>query len=346
MISIIIPIYNAEQYLPIALDSCLSQSYKELQIICVNDGSSDNSETILHEYAAKDKRVEIISQTNQGLSSARNTGLQAVKGDFVSFLDADDWLDADTFEKALNHQQETQADVVLWGYIKEYDTRSVPVNVWKENQIFEGSLMEELHCRLIAPGKDQLSKPELLDSLGVVWGKLYKASLFRQCPTRFVDTKEIGSAEDVLFNIRLFSRVKKAIYVNDIFTHYRKSNSASFTSCYKPQLIRQWNCLFRHMEREVSALSYQAKAKLRLKRRKAMSIIGLGLNILRSPQGTVQRYAKLTDLVNSTWYRESVKELPLNPFPLHWKLFFGCAKFKITPILYPLLCAIKHILSK
>ena len=121
LVSIIIPVYNAEKYLQQCLDSVVNQTYRNLEIICVNDGSLDASPEILGQYAAMDSRIKVISQENMGISGARNTGIYAVSGAFIMFVDADDWLDLNTCETALRHAQNHNADLVLWPYVKEYE---------------------------------------------------------------------------------------------------------------------------------------------------------------------------------------------------------------------------------
>ena len=239
MVSIIIPVYNTGKYLRQALDSVINQSYKNLQIICVNDGSTDCSLAILEEYAKEDSRIEIISQPNSGLSSARNRGLISAKGDYLMFLDSDDWLDVDTVAKARTNLDSNDVDIVLWG--KEYDNRSVSVQPWTQNLVFRGSEVRKLAIRLVGPVGRELRNPELLDSLGVAWGKLYKRDLLT---ANFTDTRIIGSAEDVLYNIEIFSKAESAFYTTDITHHYRKNNSQSFTKAYKQNLIKQWENLF------------------------------------------------------------------------------------------------------
>lgn len=102
-VSIIIPIYNVEQYLAQCLDSVINQTYKNIEIICVNDCSLDNSFRILDEYSKNDKRIKIINRENNGgLSAARNTGLDNASGKYIYFLDSDDWIDLDYIEKMLN----------------------------------------------------------------------------------------------------------------------------------------------------------------------------------------------------------------------------------------------------
>ena len=98
-ISIIVPCYNVEKYLPECLDSLLNQTFKYFEIICVNDGSNDSTLSILEKYSKKDSRIKIISQKNKGLSGARNTGIDAAKGDYIAFLDSDDWVDNNFYLK-------------------------------------------------------------------------------------------------------------------------------------------------------------------------------------------------------------------------------------------------------
>ena len=112
-ISVIIPVYNIQQHLRECLDSVLGQSYPHLQVICVDDGSTDESPAILAEYAQKDPRVQVIRQQNAGPGAARNTGLEAAVGEYVIFLDSDDWFEADFLAKMVDTAQREGADVAI-----------------------------------------------------------------------------------------------------------------------------------------------------------------------------------------------------------------------------------------
>lgn len=114
-ISVIIPVYNTGKYLSRCLDSIINQTFNNLEIICINDGSTDNSATILEKYATKDKRIKIITQENSGLSATRNVGLKNMSGQYVSFIDSDDWIDADYYETLLNLIEQNNADIVMAG---------------------------------------------------------------------------------------------------------------------------------------------------------------------------------------------------------------------------------------
>lgn len=114
-VSVIIPIYNSGQYLSRCLDSVVNQTFSDLEVICVNDGSTDNSGEILGQYAKQDKRIKVINQMNAGPSAARNVGLKHVSGEYISFIDSDDWIDAEYYECLLNLMEQHNADIVMAG---------------------------------------------------------------------------------------------------------------------------------------------------------------------------------------------------------------------------------------
>ena len=233
LISIIVPIYNVASYISQCLDSLINQTYKNLEIICVNDGSTDETPDILAQYQKKDSRIRIITIENGGLSDARNTGHKYVTGQYIMYVDSDDWVEAETCEKAINAAKEHDADVVFWNYVREFEGVSKPQYIFdKQNLIFENSEeINKLRRKLFGPYEQELANPEKMDSLVTVWGKLYKAELIIDQNVCFVDTKEVV-AEDLLFNVHAFANVKKAVYLSDCFNHYRKTNYKSFTKKY------------------------------------------------------------------------------------------------------------------
>ena len=122
-ISIIVPVYKAEKYLPRCVESLLSQTYRELEIILVDDGSPDNCPEICDGYAEKDSRVKVIHKENGGVSSARNAGLEAASGDYITFVDSDDYVDGQMYEKMLSVAEEYSCDVVMCDCVKEFSDR-------------------------------------------------------------------------------------------------------------------------------------------------------------------------------------------------------------------------------
>ncbi len=150
-ISVIVPVYNTEKYLANCLDSIINQTYKNLEIIVINDGSTDNSKAILNKYAQKEPRLKIIVQKNQGLSGARNSGLKIASGDFITFIDSDDMVEPKMFEKMLDALQETNADVAVCsfkeifpdGTINHFNNNHYPQTVFSTEPALKAMLKEE-----------------------------------------------------------------------------------------------------------------------------------------------------------------------------------------------------------
>ena len=129
-VTVIIPIYNVEKYLRPCLDSVLGQTYQDLQIILVDDGSTDSCGLICEEYAARDPRITVVHKENGGLSDARNAGLPLVEGEFVFYLDSDDYLVPHALERLVNTQRERNADVVLGNFFYTFSDREYPPPTW------------------------------------------------------------------------------------------------------------------------------------------------------------------------------------------------------------------------
>ena len=209
-ISVIIPVYNVEKYLNQCFDSVLNQTVKDIEIICVNDGSKDASSDILKEYASKDERFLVINQSNQGLSVARNNGLNAANGDYVAFLDSDDYiLSNDYFEKLYNACEKYNADVSVASIIRGNDKKS--------DYIFKID-KEEVASSYI----DKLLMCDVPDT-NYVWNKLYKRE-------SLLDTGIVFPAgrlyEDLYYTHKVLYYIDKVVSVPDVSVFYRKRSDS------------------------------------------------------------------------------------------------------------------------
>lgn len=346
LVSIIVPVYHVEKYLPQCLDSLVNQTYRHIEIIAVNDGSPDNSLSVLSTYAEKDSRIKIINQKNAGVSQARNRGLESACGEYLVFVDGDDWLELHTIEKALSCIEDTRSDVVLFSYIREFEDQSLARYLLKEDFVYAGIDYSRLYRRIVGLTGDELSDPAIADILGTVWGKLYRTSFIQEGNIRFTDLKVIGCAEDVLFNICLFARMKQAAYLHACFYHYRKFNESSITSVYRASLPVQWKALFQRIQSLIDDFGLDETFQTALNNRIALSIIGLGLNECDSSDSSAVKVQRLLRILASDRYRISYKSLSLSHFPLHWKLFFFCAKYHCAWGVYILLLCIKKIIKR
>lgn len=337
MISIIVPVYNVEYCLGICLDSLLKQTYGNIEIICVNDGSQDKSGSILDDYSKRDHRLRVITQENSGIASARNRAIAEAQGEWIMFVDSDDWIDTCTCEKALNVVAELKVDVVLWAYTREPGNgKSSPRFLMDEDVLFGEENIQSLHRLITGPVGAELRDPTLLHSWGTVWGKLYSRNVISGIG--FVNTTIVGSAEDVLFNMEVFTRVKSAFYVNQAMYHHRKSGK-SFTGRYNENLNEGWVILYSMMADIIMAYNLPLDFRKALNNRIVLGLIGQGMNECRSPRNTQSKVRAIKQIITQVQYRAAIQDLPLKYFPLHWLVFFWAAKNSKAGMLYFLLQA-------
>lgn len=202
LVSVIIPVYNVKNYLNQCLTSVLAQTYQNLEIILVDDGSTDGSREICDAYAFRDRRIMVLHQDNAGVSAARNRALDRCHGEYLTFVDADDYIEKDLVEVLLHNLLAFKADVVSCYSNRIYLLGDVPIDEFP------------YHDRIVYENKEELLSDLFRDKLPVeVWGKLFKRTVFRQ--QRF--NTNFKCAEDVLLWENLSKNIHKAV-----FLHLRK----------------------------------------------------------------------------------------------------------------------------
>ena len=186
-VSIIVPVYNVEKFLQKCLDSIVEQTLKEIEIICINDGSPDNSLEILNEYASKDDRIIVISQENQGLSAARNAGLKIATGEYIGFVDSDDYIELNYYEKLYNTACKNDSDIALTTILK-HKKKYLRYNVLHKKEKVAYTLNDKMKI-----SEDNTHR------IFYVWNKIYRKSLLDKYQMSF----PVGRVfEDVLFNLK------------------------------------------------------------------------------------------------------------------------------------------------
>lgn len=333
MISIVVPIYKVEKYLAKCLDSLVNQTYPDIEIILVDDGSPDESSRVYEKYAKKDSRITIIKQENQGLSGARNTGIKAALGEYIMFVDSDDWIELDTCEKALIKIQKNKADVVFWSYIREYPDAQKTTYLFGDTELFwDVDSIKNLHRRIVGLVGGELREPQKIDALVTAWGKLYRKEIIEGC--FFTDTKKIGT-EDALYNIQVFSKVKRAVYLPEPMSHYRKENTSSLSHQYKRKLAGQWKELYSFIEQFLDDMHADEEFYKALNNRICLGLIGIGLNLAEdSSMCLMEKYCELKTILGMPHYVDSLSRLELCFFPVHWRAYFFFAKKRlVTPLL-------------
>lgn len=324
LVSIILPAYNVEKYIACCLDSILQQSYNNIEIIIVNDGSTDHTLEVAQQYQKRHTIITLIDQQNSGVSASRNTALKCAKGDYVLFVDADDWLDINTVQVCIEQIEAEHADVCFFAYQSEFLNRTEVRCLYPKSKVFNIKECENLQRRIIGPLDEEMQIPQRLDSYGTIWAKLYRREILQGI--FFEDLKKIGTAEDSLFNAFVFKNVKRAVYINEPFYHYRKTENSSITSKFKPDLLKQWQTLFQSMNNAVTS----EQSKVALQNRIAISLFGIGVNVCNSTLSFKEKNAYIKECLNSECYTVALKKLTLSYFPIYWKVFYFFGKKRIS----------------
>lgn len=232
-VSVIVPVYNTEPYLRECFDSLVSQTYKNIEIIIVNDGSTDNSIDIINEYANKFSNIKIVNQENKGYSGARNTALEYVTGDYVGFVDSDDYIKPDMFEKLITTAENNNADIVSCSFFRVYENEPVA----ESNEMFFNALNKNKkeHSSTI------VSCPELILDDAFIWNRIYKTEFLKQHNIVFPD--DITFGEDTYFHRIALMHANFIEYLKDPLYYYRQNRpNAQTTLKDKRNMSFLFNC--------------------------------------------------------------------------------------------------------
>ena len=208
-VSIIVPVYNVEKYLRKCLDSLINQTLKDIEIICINDGSTDKSLEILEEYKNRDSRIILLNQENSGQSVARNRGIEIAKGEYIGFVDPDDWIDLDYYEKLYNAASTNNTDIAVGGIIRVTGIKKKKFLNFEKETITDNTNLKFELCDV--PEKSY------------VWNKIYKTEKLKEIGLEF----EKGIFyEDCIFTPQALFYLEKIVTVPNIYYYYlRRGNS-------------------------------------------------------------------------------------------------------------------------
>lgn len=331
-ITVVIPVFKTEAFIQECLESVLNQSLKDIEIIAVNDGSPDDAGKICDEYAKKDNRIKVIHQKNMGGCVAMKKGVHLAKGEYVMFLDGDDWLNLDTCSLAYKAAKEHGADIIFWSFIKEYPNKSLKSSsVFSSDMIFRGRELLWLQRRLIGLVGEELKQPTTTDTMSSGWGKLFKRELIQNDEESIID-RNGNHNFDSLINIRLFSRAKVAVYLHQFFNHYRQFNPNSATKTHKLNLAGKYLIMFENIQLFINENELDGEFQIALNNRIALSLINNSLNVTSPRQiGSFEEKIKhLGEILHHKTYHSALSDLKTKFLPLHWKIFFLFCKWKFS----------------
>lgn len=226
-ISVVVPVYNVGVYLEKCLDSLLAQTLDDIEILCINDGSTDNSLEILQKYAQKDERIKIFDKENEGQGVGRNIGIKNATGEFIAFVDPDDWVELDMYEKMYTQAKNLDSQVVFCDYkkVQEWDGKVTTPHIFRKAV----SLTKSKPIKV--PVGQNIKKPVLYNSFLVapsyVWNGIYDASLVKENAIRFADFR---CYEDVMFLVRTIVLAQNISYINIPLYNYRIRKTSTLRS--------------------------------------------------------------------------------------------------------------------
>lgn len=257
LISIIVPIYNVEKYIYRCIDSIINQTYKNIEIILVDDGSSDGSGKICDEYQRKDERIKAIHKKNGGLGFARNSGLDVASGKYVTFIDGDDYIGLTHIEKMHTLITETNSDTCIAGHTKVYSNREEKhLNVCS-GKIYKGNVKEQILPRMC--GANPYGQDYIEMSVCMV---LLSNEIIKQNHLRFVSEREYVS-EDLVFDFEYYP-LSKGVCVSQHADYYYCDNEGSLTTKYRPDRFDSQIKLYEMLRKKAKNLGIEKQCTERL----------------------------------------------------------------------------------
>lgn len=304
MISVIIPVYKVEPYLHRCLNSVVNQSYRNLEIVLVDDGSPDNCGTICDEYATYDPRIQVIHKENGGVSSARNAGLSVARGEWIGWIDSDDWIEPDMYEYLLRYAQSSGADIAVCGRYECYQNHSV-FRGWEKEKLLNTEESLEL-----------LLKNDIMQNF--LWDKLWRKELFGG-----ITFPEGKTFEDIAVMHQLFERAKSTICLPEGKYHYfQRKGSILDDSTLRNKLNFYWASRKRYEE----MLSRWPQFRPLLEAQCVVSTIGIWAGYYSNPEEERMKYRN--ELKNIAAFSQNYYKVALQ----HVKLgFTGRVILCLTP---------------
>lgn len=304
LVSIVVPVYNAEKYLDKCVGSIVNQTYKNLEVILVDDGSSDGSLSRCRDWSCRDQRIRVIHKENGGPGTARNAGLAAAAGKYLLFLDSDDYIHASTVEKCVCAAGQYHAEVVIFGRNEVSPDGTVTAGkIRGEKAVFH---QEDVRQMLLP----YMFTYELGFGVGA-WGKLYDVSLIRRWNIRFQSKEEI-LYEDGFFTLELFSKVSSAVILPECLYYYCKQEN-SFSRTYREDRQKQNDLFLRKSVAFIQQEQLPEKLILHVQSRYHGFTLGTLMQIIRSDLSGKEKRKQLHSIYRNPLLRETLH-------PGVWKL--------------------------
>lgn len=309
-VSIIVPIYNVEKYLPQCVESLINQTLKDIEIILVDDGSPDKSGQIAEEYAKKDKRIKVVHQENAGLGPARNSGIENATGEYIGFVDSDDWANSGMFEKLYNVAQKENADIVVSGNREMENGLAVKLkpHPLAGKTVSDLNEIDSIRKKLYGHGLND-STVEAFPM--AVWIAIYKRKMLVDNNLVF---KEIFS-EDTIFNLRVYKYAKIISFTNETDYCYRTEGQPSIMRTFANNKLMRYRDFLQTLF-EMAKEENDDECIIRAKRtaiaycRLYVGLVNTSNNSFSNKKKYVEEFAKSEDIC-CLWMNYPIQTLPV-----------------------------------
>ena len=331
-VSVIVPIWNVEKYLDRCIQSILNQTLKDIEIILVDDESPDNCPQMCDEYAKLDSRVKVIHKKNGGLGLARNSGIEVANGEFITFIDSDDFIDLCMMERLYKECKNEKLDVIY----SEFNVDDYPgfrIVLLPEKLYIGSEQIEGLCLDMIG------AEPTFISSVKFQCSAckgLYSSDLIRNNKLKFL-SERLYISEDLMFNLDLLKFAQRVKFVPWQFYHYCL-NGVSLTHLYRSD--RWQKSLIMIDELDKRSVDFRNKEEFKHRLNRTCLFYARTAIIDNISQHNISFRSKLTairEIINEKHVRNSLEKYPINKLPIQWKIFAYLLKWKQVIILYILL---------
>lgn len=332
MVSVIIPVYNVENYLKECIDSVLHQTYKDIEIILVDDGSTDNSGNICDRYAEENRTIKVIHKKNQGLGMARNSGIEIASGDYIYFQDSDDYIGCNHIMDLLHCIEIDETDACLVGFIAvSNDKKILNVRSYEDEHYIGASVRESLLPRLIGSSSKQKDSIEMSAS-----GNLYSKKTIDKYGLRFCSERKLIS-EDLIFNMDFFG-VCKGISLTSKGESYYRYNQESLSHRYLANRFDKATEFYKVIKCRLNQLGYGEEV---LNRARRMYFINIKMCIAQELDKNIVPYNEalihILEICSSQDVMDAISEYPISELGLKQRVFLKLIMHKNIRMIYLLM---------
>ena len=319
LVSLILPVYNVEKYLNKCIDTVVSQTYTNIEVILVDDGATDSSGDICDQRAENDSRIKVIHKANAGLGMARNSGLDVAKGEYVIFVDSDDFIAENMVERLLESAEEFAADAVYCSSVRYYDESNMFTwkNLYDSGVFYREDVIKKVLLEMV--GSDPSKKEDQYIPMSV-WHGMFSMDLIRKYGIRFHSEREFTS-EDIIYDIDYLQRANCVAFIPDALYFYRLNNN-SLSKKYNPDRFEKEKILYIEIKRKLG-LILPEKAYIDRVNRMFLGRVR-GNIMLAATVNAKNKVKQIADIVDDKVVRQAVENYPYSKNPMRQKIFNYC----------------------